>query len=128
MEKYDSTKALLKTWSSRVVINTCLQQLRRHNIFGQVVSDLSQASHFLTHQPAEFETLSMKELLGLIQLLPNGCRSVFNLYVIDGYNHKEIADILGISQSTSKTQLMKARKMLKGKVKNYSPELLQGYA
>ena len=49
----------------------------------------------------------------IIQKLPTGYRTVFNLYVIEGYNHQEIADQLGISESTSKTQLMKAKNMLR---------------
>lgn len=57
--------------------------------------------------------------MGLIQELPDGYRMVFNLYAIEGLNHREIAESLGISENTSKTQLMKARKTLRGKVNEY---------
>lgn len=63
-----------------------------------------------------FEKLKFDDLMDLVRSLPDGYRSVFNLYVIDGYSHKEIAEMLGISESTSKTQLHKARLVLQRKV------------
>ena len=60
--------------------------------------------------------LSLKEMLELIQQLPYGYRTVFNMYVIDGFSHKEIAAELNVSVSTSKSQLMKARNMLQKKI------------
>jgi RNA polymerase sigma-70 factor (ECF subfamily) len=57
-----------------------------------------------------------EKLMGMIQELPDGYRMVFNLYAIENYNHKEIASLLGISENTSKTQLLKARKVLKKKI------------
>jgi RNA polymerase sigma factor (sigma-70 family) len=55
----------------------------------------------------------------LIQLLPPMCRKVFNLYVVDGYNHKEIGELLGVSEGTSKSQLFDARKKLQAMIKEY---------
>ena len=60
--------------------------------------------------------LHLKDITKMIQSLPLGYRTVFNLYVIEGFNHQEIGQQLGISESTSKTQLMKAKNMLKGKL------------
>jgi RNA polymerase sigma-70 factor (ECF subfamily) len=57
--------------------------------------------------------MSTDELMDLIQALPTGYRTVFNLFVIEGYAHKEIADMLGISENTSKSQFMKARAYLR---------------
>ena len=63
-----------------------------------------------------FSQLSEEELLGLIARLPEGYRIVFNLYAIEGYSHAEIADTLGVQESTSRSQLVKARKMLQAMV------------
>jgi len=59
------------------------------------------------------ENLNLEDLTKLITKLPKGYRTVFNLYVVDGYTHKEISNLLQISESTSKTQLMRAKKLLK---------------
>jgi RNA polymerase sigma-70 factor (ECF subfamily) len=62
--------------------------------------------------------LSVKEIIGLIHTLPDGYRTVFNLYVFEGRNHNEISLLLGISENTSKSQLHKAKKMLQQKILN----------
>lgn len=67
----------------------------------------------------------MQDLLLLIRELPSGCQIIFNLYVIEGYNHGEIAEKLAISKGTSKSQLARARELLQGKLKNiYEPKEL----
>jgi RNA polymerase sigma-70 factor (ECF subfamily) len=63
--------------------------------------------------------LDAKKLIDVIQELPQGYRTVFNMYVIDGYSHKEISKTLNISESTSKTQLFKARKQLQIRLKGW---------
>ena len=60
--------------------------------------------------------LGFKDLLQLIQSLPDGCQMIFNMYAIEGYSHKEIAERLGISPGTSKSQLARARMLLKSKL------------
>ena len=62
--------------------------------------------------------MSMEELVFMVQKLPAGYRSVFNLYVIEGYSHKEIAELLNISVGTSKSQLFKAKKILKSEIEH----------
>ena len=71
-----------------------------------------------THDTGEtpIDRMSMEELVLIVQKLPAGYRSVFNLYVIEGYSHKEIAEMLGISVGTSKSQLFKAKKILKSEI------------
>src|SRR5205085_239432 len=64
-------------------------------------------------------SLQAEQLLKMLQTLPDGYRVVFNLYVIEGYDHEEIANMLDIQASTSRSQLMKARKMLQQKIKNF---------
>ena len=60
--------------------------------------------------------MGVQEILDMVKELPDGYRVVFNLYAIEGYNHKEIADMLGIQESTSRSQLVKARKLLQQKL------------
>jgi RNA polymerase sigma-70 factor (ECF subfamily) len=97
-------------WMKRIFVNNCIEYYRSKRS-QPWFSDVDEAAGI----QADDHTLSnfgVEELLGLIRQLPDGYRTVFNMYAIEGYAHKEIADQLGISESTSKTQLLKARLML----------------
>lgn len=97
-------------WIRRIVINEALMSLRqRHNFMLSLEEDLHAPS---THNTA-LQKLAAEELNQLILSLPQGYRTVFCLYVVDGFDHAEIAQQLGISESTSRTQLAKARYRLK---------------
>ncbi|MEM9888925.1 MAG: sigma-70 family RNA polymerase sigma factor [Bacteroidota bacterium] len=112
LKQYRPTSAL-GAWMRRVMINVCLQQLRkRHNVFK--VSSM-EAKEVLMLQSAEdiLGNLRAKELIQMVQSLPVGYRAVFNLYVIEGYSHKEIAELLNISMNTSKSQLSRAKANLR---------------
>lgn len=124
MHQFNPDKGGLKTWCRRVVINTCLQKLRKHSVLDNVVSDLSEITNYSISTSTPIENLSVQELLTLVRKLPKGCQTIFNLYVIDGYNHREIGEKLNISPNTSKTQLMKARKMLQGNIADQSQHQL----
>lgn len=115
LSTYDQCKASFVTWSKKVVINTCLEKLRKPNLL-RLFGDLFEFGNNLPIPSIAEENLNLEDLTKIIQSLPKGYRTVFNLYVIDGYNHVEIAEILKISVSTSKTQLMKAKKLLKSKI------------
>lgn len=115
LHQYDSSKGHVSSWIKKVFINTCLEKLRKKKIDFQFLED---HSYHLTHDPGIIEELNLKDLIKMIQNLPTGYRTVFNLYVIEGYNHQEIAEQLGISESTSKTQLMKAKNMLRMKLED----------
>jgi len=125
LEKFDPQRAKFSTWSNKVVINTCLMHLRKNDIFSNSndIYNNDSTSYNLVYQPKAIDELSLKELTELIQRLPKGYRTVFNLFVVDGYSHQEIAEILKISVSTSKTQLLKAKKALQNKLltKDNSP-------
>ncbi len=110
LHQYDEEKGHLASWIKKVFINTCLEKLRKNKIDFQQITDFDLS--FVYDQDILSE-LNLKDLTKIIQKLPTGYRTVFNLYVIEGYNHQEIADQLGISESTSKTQLMKAKNMLR---------------
>lgn len=118
LKTYDSRKAQFITWSNRVVINTCLMHLRKKNVLRDF-DNIIDFSGKLTVDSEAVDNLSLQDLTNFITQLPKGYRTVFNMYVIDGYNHPEIAEQLDIAVSTSKTQLMKARKMLQGMITSH---------
>jgi len=118
LKKYNPQKAKFSTWSNKVVVNTCLMHLRKNDIFknSDDIYDTKIDNYNLVNRPKAIDQLSLKEITALIQRLPKGYRTVFNLYVIDGYSHQEIAEKLNVSVSTSKTQLLKAKKVLQNKL------------
>jgi RNA polymerase sigma-70 factor (ECF subfamily) len=98
-------------WLRRIVVTTALNhwqsgQHRRQQI------QLDDAPEPFAPDSDAFDRLGVAEVLALIEQLPDGCRLVLNLYAIDGYTHGEIAELLGIQESTSKAQLSRARKQL----------------
>ncbi|MEY4286384.1 MAG: hypothetical protein RL511_457 [Bacteroidota bacterium] len=104
-------------WLKRIAVNTCLDQLRKDK---KLLTDvpLDDVSHKLAHQDFSAEKLMADDLLKLVQALPDGYRTVFNLFAIEGFSHQEIAQQLGISESTSKTQYLRARAYLKERIEN----------
>ena len=111
-----SGEGSLEAWMRRVMINTALKYRQKH-IYKHKYSEIDNVPLSAT-TPTIIDELSKEEILKLIQELPDGYRMVFNLYVIEGYSHKEIADQLGIGESTSRSQLVKARSLLKDKLLN----------
>lgn len=104
-------------WMKRIMVNTALLN-SRDNLKHYFHADIDSLEQSL-HVESEFEindNYSAKELMNLVQNLPDGYRMVFNLYVFDDYTHKEIAQMLGISEGTSKSQLARARKFLQNKI------------
>ena len=110
--KMDQLKELgaFEAWARKITVNHCLHQLKRNVNFNLYLEDTK-----LTHQPeSPSETpLEEEDLLNLVEQLPEGCRAIFNLFVIEGYGHKEIAAMLNISEGTSKSQLNVAKTKLK---------------
>ncbi len=97
-------------WIRKIMVNECLMELRKRrnfNISIEVVSDKLIESFTIDQE------LHSKDIIQLLDYLPYGYRTVFNLFVIEQYSHEEIADKLGISINTSKSQLVKARTRLK---------------
>jgi len=104
-------------WLKRIAVNTCLDQLRNDKKLLTDVS-LDDVSHKLAYQDYSAEKLMADDLLKLVQALPDGYRTVFNLFAIEGFSHQEIAQQLSISESTSKTQYLRARAYLKDRIEN----------
>ncbi|HOP43908.1 MAG: sigma-70 family RNA polymerase sigma factor [Flavobacteriales bacterium] len=99
-------------WVSRTMVNTALDHLRRNKPYAHSV-DLTEAEHLHAGSSSALSGMTTDELMALIQQLPDGYRTVFNLFAIEGYPHKEIAEMLGVSENTSKSQFMKARAYLR---------------
>jgi RNA polymerase sigma factor (sigma-70 family) len=97
-------------WIRRVVVNEALTYLRRNR--SMYLETELEAAHREPDYQSISDHLEAEDLLKMIQELPSGYRIVFNLYAIDGYSHKEIAEQLGISENTSKSQLSRARTYL----------------
>ena len=99
----------LYAWLKKMMVNECLMFLRKKNVF--IIVTESVAEEMVLAEEA-LDNLSADEILKLVMQLPVGYRTVFNLYVIEGMDHKEIAAMMGISEGTSKSQLSKARSLL----------------
>jgi RNA polymerase sigma factor (sigma-70 family) len=111
---------LFYPWLKKISINLSLDHLRK-NSPPHAAWDLSLENKFY-ELPKTLETLEEEDLLTLIRDMPDGYRTVFNLYTIEGYSHQEIADLLNFSVGNSKSQLMKSRAWLKQKLtKIYEP-------
>jgi RNA polymerase sigma factor (sigma-70 family) len=98
-------------WMRRVIVNTALTQLKsRIKKQQEIAIDTAYAVH--DNQESQLEKLQADDLLKVIAEMPTGYRTVFNLFAIEGYGHKEISEQLGINESTSKTQYLKAKNWL----------------
>ena len=103
-------------WMKRIFVNTAIEWLRRNSQMNQMLDvDTTPLNRV---QQDDFHKLSAKDLLGFVQSLAPGYRTVFNLYAVEGYSHKEIGEMLGINEGTSKSQFARARYMLEKMVLN----------
>ncbi len=103
-------------WMRRIFVNTCLEHLRKNDVLHDAADLEHSAAPLSESNFSVVETLSARDLLKIIGELPNGFRMIFNMYEIEGYSHKEIADALGITESTSRSQLTRAKQLLKNRI------------
>jgi len=110
--KIDKLKEVdaFESWARKITVNQCLMMIRKKVNFNMYLDDVELASQPLT---PELTDLEEEDLLNLLNLIPEGCRTIFNLFVIEGYAHKEIAEMLQISEGTSKSQLNVSKTKLK---------------
>ena len=108
-------KGSFEGWIKRITINTALQRYREKGVLDLVSEDQIED----VNVEVDDDELNVDFLLGIIQNLPDRYRLVFNLYVLDGYSHKEIAKMLDITIGTSKSNLSRARLILKEKIETY---------
>ena len=111
-EKIDSYsgKGSLGAWLRRIMINQALGHLRKNKTMHLQLN--VESAEYRPELSYATDHLEAKDLMDMVCCLPLGYRTVFNLYAIEGYSHKEIAEVLGISESTSKSQLSRARGLL----------------
>ena len=110
----------LEGWVRRVMVTTAISHCRRQ-MRNPEQADLETAAAAPSPDANALGVMAAEELLALVQELPVGFRTVFNLYAIEGYSHQEIADALGISVGTSKSQLNRARESLKKRLQTLYP-------
>ena len=108
-------EAALVAWLKKIMVNECLMLLRKKNVFTIVTESVAEE---IPLQAEALDHLSAKEIFELVVQLPVGYRTVFNLFEIEGMDHKEIATLLGIAEGTSKSQLSKAKNLLQKNLLN----------
>lgn len=118
IEKYDSNRPF-KPWLRRIIVNTAINHYHKHQKDRELV-DLELAENNTGTKEEVLSGISYDEIIEMVQQLSPAYRTVFNLYVIEGFKHKEIADMLDIAIGTSKSNLSKAKKNLQSIVeKNF---------
>jgi RNA polymerase sigma-70 factor (ECF subfamily) len=118
--KQYNKKGSFEGWLRRITINTALQKYRVKDPLNRI-KEIYDHEHF-DETPLERENLDVAFLLNLIQKLPDRYRLIFNLYVLDDYTHKEIAEMLKISEGTSKSNLSRARKIIREQIKTHQQQ------
>ena len=106
----------LGAWIKRITINQTLNFLRKNRNIRFV--ELEEQNQLVVEPEAEDSFWNMEAIHGAIKKLPEGCRVVFSLYLLEGYRHKEIASFLNVTESTSKTQYRRAKKLLQEQLKS----------
>jgi RNA polymerase sigma factor (sigma-70 family) len=110
IESFKGTGSL-EGWIRKIMVNTALTNIRKNKKLKQNI-ELESVEFMLPSTNHISENFAAKDLLKIIQTLPTGFKTVFNLYAIEGYSHKEIGDMLGISEGTSKSQYSRAKTYL----------------
>lgn len=111
IKKFNSDGSL-EGWLRRIIVNTAIDYYRKHK---KEIPFLDSAEIQISDQGKEnvFSSLGLEDILGYLSRLPDGARLIFNLYAIEGYNHREIAKKLNVTEGTSKSQFNRARTLLK---------------
>lgn len=115
--KIDSYKGegSFEGWARRIFATTALMSLRKKDAL-KMSDDLEAARNLKAETTTQLQNMGYKELMALVSQLPTGFRTVFSMYAIEGFSHKEIAKILGITESTSRTQFSRARQWLQQRI------------
>ena len=103
-------------WARRIFATSALMWLRKRDAL-KMSDELEAVKGMAADTTSQIQHIGYKELMNLVMSLPTGFRTVFNMYAIEGFSHKEISEILGISETTSRTQLSRARTWLQNKIK-----------
>lgn len=116
LDNYDSKKGLFKTWAARILINTCLNYNSR--VIGEPTEEIGEQTNELSVNYSDYSEFSDEHLLVILKQMPNKYYNVFNLAIIEGFSHQEIADMLQISAMSSRKQLSRGRKWLQNFFRN----------
>lgn len=114
IDQFDQSRGSFEGWIRKITVNCALQHNRKNKI--QTVDILDNKDSLDSVDAKAIQNLSEEEIIALISQLPDQYRIVFNLYVIDGYSHKEIGEQLGINESTSRSNLSRAKGILQNKI------------
>lgn len=114
-------KGSFEGWLKRIFINLALENLRKKKSIFHSSDDIQNLPEMVDEstEDEDMYRITENELLKMVQDLPRGYSTVFNLYAIEDYSHKEIADMMGISEGTSRSQYVRARQILQEKIKQY---------
>jgi RNA polymerase sigma factor (sigma-70 family) len=104
-------KGAFEGWIRRIIVHTCINFLKKYKKFNENV-DLSYANYLQAKEETVPSVMQAKQVIECIRLLPIGYKTVLNLYAIEGYSHKEIAEMLDIEESTSRSQYTRSKAML----------------
>ncbi|MCF6342415.1 MAG: sigma-70 family RNA polymerase sigma factor [Bacteroidales bacterium] len=107
--RYEST---FGAWLKKIVVNRCINEMKRKKAELQFVEDLAPFGNTIQEENANIE-MDIKSIKLAMQELPDGSRMIFSLYLLEGYDHREIAQILNVSESNSKSQYMRAKRKIK---------------
>lgn len=117
----------LQGWVRKIIVNTAIDTFRRNRQY-YFMMEAESANEEQTLQPAIIDHFAAEDIIKLIQELPPVYKVVFNLYVIEGYSHQEIAEQLQITESTSRANLVKARRKLQQMIQQLEPSIYERYA
>jgi len=116
LSKYKGTGSF-EGWMRRIMVNTAIEHYRKKNNTYEIQE--SHEESITDRDLTALDKLAAEEILNMVKALPNGYRTVFNLFAIEGFSHKEIAAMLNISEGTSKSQYARAKALLQEKIRNH---------
>ena len=115
LESYNGSGSF-EGWARKIFVNTALMHLRKTDVLGGS-EDIQEARTLFTEEATPLQKMGYKELMEMISSLPPDARTVFNMYVVEGYSHKEIAAAMGCTEATSRSKLQRARLQLQEMIK-----------
>lgn len=116
LDSYEG-KGSFEGWARKIFVNTALMYLRKTDAL-KLSDDIGEARSLSSDEVSPLGNIGYQELMKLIAALPAGFRTVFNMYVVEGYSHKEIAEALGMTEATSRSKLQRARLRLQEMIKD----------
>lgn len=114
-------------WIRKIIVRCCIDEIRKRKKLKFEAIENTDQSLFSYDMPLDFDLQNYQQMLKLIDTLPDGYKAVFSMHVLDDMSHKEIGEILNITESTSRTQLFKSRKLLQAMMLKSHPSIAKNY-